>query len=80
MKKIFTILIAFFAFGLISAQNVTVSLEAHDVWEDGTGYQLWLTMDTTAFGQVQDTWNIACDDPGIGNVFEYVIPAVATTY
>ena len=51
MKKFFTILMMCFAVLAAKAQ-VTVILEAHDVWEDGSGYQLLLDADATAYGTI----------------------------
>ena len=49
MKKLLTIFMLCFAVFAAKAQ-VTVTLEAHDVWGDGTGYQLLLDADANAFG------------------------------
>ena len=56
MKKIFTLFVALFAFAFcVKAQQVTVILEAHDVWGDGSGYQLLLDADHSAYGTVIPT-------------------------
>ena len=53
MKKIFTLFVALFAFAFcVKAQQVTVILEAHDVWSDGSGYQLLLDADHNTYGTI----------------------------
>ena len=51
MKKLFTILALCFAVFAAKAQ-VTVTLETHNVWGDGSGYQLLLDANATAFGTI----------------------------
>ena len=77
MKKLFTLFAICFAFFAVNAQ-VTVILEAHDVWQDGSGYQLLLDADATAYGDIiPDVGPLSTS----GNVsatvyseFEYKIP------
>ena len=54
MKKIFTLFFALFtmAFFANAQQQVTVILEAHDVWGDGSGYQLLLDADHNTYGTI----------------------------
>jgi hypothetical protein len=52
MKKIFTLFVAFLALTFCAKAQVTIILEAHDVWEDGTGYQLLLDADHNTYGTV----------------------------
>ena len=54
MKKLLTILVMCFAVFAAKAQ-VTVILEAHDVWGDQSGYQLLLDADATAYGTIIPT-------------------------
>lgn len=50
MKKIFTLVIALVAMTFCAKAQVTVVLEAHDVWGDGSGYQLLLDADHSTYG------------------------------
>ena len=50
MKKALSICLLFVAFAFCAKAQVTVILEAHDVWGDGSGYQLLLDADATAYG------------------------------
>ena len=55
-----------------SEEPATIILEAHDVWGDGTGYQMLLDADATAFGV-----EIPQSGPYTGtdySAFEYLIP------
>ena len=58
--------------------GVTVILEAHDVWNDGTGYQLLLDADADQYGQtipVSGNMYESCAAPdNLYDVFEYMIP------
>jgi len=58
--------------------GVTVILEAHDVWNDGTGYQLLLDADADQYGQtipVNGNMYETCGAPAnLYDVFEYMIP------
>ena len=56
-------------------ENATIILTAGDVWGDGTGYQMLLDADATAFGN-----EIPATGPYTGtnyNAFEYLIPVNA---
>ena len=59
----------------------TIILEAHNVWGNGTGYQMLLDADATAFGTIFSTYNhltYSCTIPeGLYDAFEYMIPANA---
>ena len=73
MKKVFTLVLTVFAVFALNAQNAKVILEAHDVWGDGTGYQLLIDADnveyTSSYG------------PNCGSTYtdwEYMIPANAS--
>lgn len=78
MKKLFTLFALCCAVFALNAQNATVTLEAHNVWGDGSGYQLLLDADHTAFGDIiPETGPLSTS----GNVsatvyaeFEYKIP------
>jgi hypothetical protein len=63
-------------------QMVNVTLEAHDPWNDGTGYQLLLDQTATQYGITIPTtgsiWD-GCDPPSmLYDVFSHIIPATAT--
>lgn len=82
MKKIFTLFFALFAITfLANAQQVTLILEAHDVWGDGSGYQLLLDADHTAFGTVIPTSGALTSNAtatvDYSATFEYTIPTNA---
>ena len=83
MKKIFTLFFALFtmAFFANAQQQVTVILEAHDVWGDGSGYQLLLDADHTAYGTVIPTSGALTSDANTtinyASTFEYTIPTNA---
>lgn len=82
MKKIFTLFVALFAFAFcVKAQQVTVILEAHDVWGDGSGYQLLLDADHTAYGTIiPETGALTTSgdaDASVYAQFEYKIPTNA---
>ena len=83
MKKIFTLFFALFtmAFFANAQQQVTVILEAHDVWGDGSGYQLLLDADHTAYGTVIPTSGALTSDASTtvdySATFEYTIPTNA---
>ncbi|MCK9205128.1 MAG: DUF2436 domain-containing protein, partial [Bacteroidales bacterium] len=61
--------------------NVTIILEAHDVWGDGTGYQMLLDATATAYGTiipiVGPLTNGGDVPDSIYNHFEYKIPVNA---
>ena len=77
MKKLLTVLVMCFAVFAAKAQ-VTVILEAHDVWGDQSGYQLLLDADATAYGTIIPTsgaLNSSGDvDAATYAEFEYKIP------
>ena len=80
MKKFLAIFALCFAVFAAKAQ-VTIILEAHDVWEDGSGYQLLLDADATAFGTIIPatgplTSSGDADDATYAE-FEYKVPANA---
>ena len=82
MKKIFTLFFALFTMAFFAnAQQVTVILEAHDVWGDGSGYQLLLDADHTAYGTVIPTSGSLTSDAtttiDYSTTFEYTIPTNA---
>lgn len=72
MKKLFTFLATLFAVVALNAQNATIIMEAHDVWGDGTGYQILLDADHSEY----ITGNIECGSSYAA--FEYLIPTNAT--
>ena len=61
--------------------TATIILEAHDVWADGSGYQMLLDADHTAYGTTfQATGSLTgdCNVPSnLYDAFEYKIPAAA---
>lgn len=60
--------------------NVVVILEAHNVWNDGSGYQLLLDADATTYGStIPEKGALAdCDAPAtLYDVFEHKIPTNA---
>lgn len=77
MKKLLAIFMLCFAVFAAKAQ-VTVILEAHDVWGDQSGYQLLLDADATAYGTIIPTsgaLNSSGDvDAATYAEFEYKIP------
>lgn len=78
MKKLFTFVLALCAFSFAAKAQVTITLEAHDVWGDGSGYQLLLDADHNTYGTIiPETGPLSTS----GNVpastydeFEYKIP------
>jgi hypothetical protein len=57
--------------------GVNVTLQADDVWGDGSGYQLLLDADAVEYGQTIPTsgWLADCNAPAtLYDVFEYKIP------
>ena len=74
MKKLFTFLATLLAVVALNAQNATIILEAHDVWGDGTGYQILLDPDATEYANVSG--NFACGASYAA--WEYLIPTNAT--
>jgi hypothetical protein len=82
MKKIFTLFFALFTFAFFAnAQQVTIILEAHDVWEDGSGYQLLLDADHNTYGTIipaTGPLSTSGDVPAsVYAEFEYTVPANA---
>ena len=77
MKKLLTILVMCFAVFAAKAQ-VTVILEAHNVWNDGSGYQLLLDADATAYGTIIPTSGGLTSSGAASDAtyaeFEYKIP------
>lgn len=73
MKKIFTLVMAMFALYAVNAQNAKIILEAHDVWGDGTGYQILIDAQNQAWTELYG--------PDCGSTYadwEYMIPANAS--
>lgn len=73
MKKVFTFVMAMFAIVAMNAQNCVITLQANDVWQDGTGYQLLIDADNAGWA---DSYGPDCGTTYSG--WEYVIPAGAT--
>ena len=81
-KAIVAIFGAMMVCGFANAQgDVTIILEAHDVWEDGSGYQLLLDKDHNTYGTViPATGNFTenCNVPAdLFKEFEYKVPTDA---
>ena len=73
MKKLFTLVLTVFAVFALNAQNAKIILEAHDVWGDGTGYQILIDADNVE-------WT-GTHGPNCGSAYtdwEYMIPANAS--
>ena len=81
MKKLFSLALVFFAMLFAANAQVTVILEAHDVWSDGSGYQLLLDADHNTYGTTIPTsggLTSSGDAPAsVYAEFEYKIPANA---
>ena len=81
MKKIFTLFVAFLTLAFCAKAQVTIILEAHDVWGDGSGYQLLLDADHTAYGTtIPATGGLTTSGDAPASVyaeFEYKIPVNA---
>ena len=81
MKKIFTLLVAFLALTFCAKAQVTIILEAHDVWGDGTGYQLLLDADHNTYGTViPESGGLTTSGDAPASVyaeFEYKVPVNA---
>ena len=81
MKKIFTLFVAFLALTFCAKAQVTIILEAHNVWQDGTGYQLLLDADHNTYGTVIPTsggLTESGDAPAsVYAEFEYKVPVNA---
>jgi hypothetical protein len=59
--------------------EVSVTLEAHNVWGDGTGYQMLLDADANEYGNTipppdGNLWGTCAAPATLYNVFEYKIP------
>lgn len=83
MRKFFTLLLSFcaIAFAMQANAQATITLTVGDVWGDGSGYQMLLDADHTAYGTTipaQGALTSDCNVPaGLYNEFEYKIPANA---
>jgi len=81
-KTIVAIFGAMMVCGFANAQgDVTIILEAHNVWGDGSGYQLLLDKDHNTFGTAfpeSGYWTKDCNVPAdLFKEFEYKVPADA---
>lgn len=74
MKKLFTILSLCLATVALNAQNATITLEAHDVWGDGTGYQILLDADAAEYANLPSQWPCGTSYAS----YEYMIPTNAS--
>lgn len=81
MKKIFTLFVAFLALTFCAKAQVTIILEAHDVWEDGSGYQLLLDADHNTYGTIiPESGGLTTSGDAPASVyaeFEYTVPVGA---
>lgn len=83
MKKFFTVLLSFCAmiFAMQANAQATVTLTAGDVWGDGSGYQMLLDADHTAYGTTIPTSGALTTSgdatAAVYNEFEYKIPTNA---
>ena len=81
MKKLFSLALVLFAMLFAANAQVTVILEAHDVWGDGSGYQLLLDADHNTYGTtIPATGGLTSSGDASASVyaeFEYKIPANA---
>ncbi|MDR2972625.1 MAG: DUF2436 domain-containing protein [Bacteroidales bacterium] len=59
---------------------VNVTLEAHDVWGDGTGYQLLLDQTASTYGSDIYEGFDGCSAPGAYDIFSHKIPTNADPY
>ena len=63
------------------AEPATIILEAHDVWGDGSGYQMLLDANATAYGTIiPETWGLTQSGDASAETyaeFEYKIPGNA---
>lgn len=73
MKKLFTLVLTVFAVFALNAQNATLTLEAHDNWGDGTGYQLLVSADTSIFS----SFTMPTCGSGAYTGWNYTIPSNA---
>jgi len=78
MKKVLSFCLLFVAFAFCAKAQVTVILEAHDVWGDGSGYQLLLDADHNTYGSTIPTSGPLTSsgdvDASVYAEFEYKIP------
>lgn len=81
MKKLFTLFVALVAITFCAKAQVTIILEAHNVWGDGSGYQLLLDADHTAYGTTIPEMGPLTQggdaDASVYAEFEYKVPTAA---
>ena len=81
MKKHLLLFLAFLALVFSAGAQATIILEAHDVWDDGTGYQLLLDADHNTYGSIIPTSGALTnggDVPSsVYDEFEYTVPVGA---
>jgi len=81
MKKLFSLALVFFTMLFAANAQVTVILEAHNVWGDGSGYQMLLDADHDTYGTTIPTTGALSSsgdvDASVYAEFEYKIPANA---
>ena len=81
MNKIFALLVAFITLTFCAQAQVTIILEAHNVWGDNSGYQLLLDADHNTYGTIIPTvgsFNSGGDVPAsVYAEFEYTVPVNA---
>ncbi len=81
MKKLFSLALVFFTMLFAANAQVTVILEAHNVWGDGSGYQMLLDADHDTYGTTIPTTGALTSsgnvDASVYAEFEYKIPANA---
>jgi len=82
MEKIFTFLFAgLIAMNVFADQTATVILRAGNVWGDGTGYQMLLDADATAYGTIIPVQGPLTNGGDVSDEvyaeFEYKIPGEA---
>jgi len=76
MKKLFTLLVLSCAIFAVSAQNCAIQMEAHDVWGDGTGYQILLDGTHAAFASLPSQFT--CNGTDEYALYNYKVPTNAT--
>ena len=81
MKKHLLLFLAFLALVFSAGAQATIILEAHNVWNDGTGYQLLLDADHNTYGSIIPTSGALTnggDVPSsVYDEFEYTVPVGA---
>ncbi len=81
MKKHLLLFLAFLALVFSAGAQVTIILEAHDVWNDGTGYQLLLDADHNTYGSIIPMSGALTDGgdvpSSVYDEFEYTVPVGA---